>query len=100
MDDEYFLMHGRQGLYQVAVNVQTRKRLVLSPTVSIVSSRKINVLGVIFDQKLQWSDHVAHCIQKSRKALTAIRLIKIFFHHKRAIAADYIKFLLYFVLQF
>ena len=50
--------------------------------VSIISSRKINVLGVIFDQKLQWSDHVAHCIQKSRKALTAIRLIKKFFTTK------------------
>ena len=50
--------------------------------VSMVSSRKINVLGVIFDQKLQWSDHVAHCIQKSRKALTAIRLIKKFFTTK------------------
>ena len=44
--------------------------------VSIVSSKKINVLGVIFDQKLQWSDHIAHCITKSSKALTAIRLIK------------------------
>jgi hypothetical protein len=44
--------------------------------VSIVSSKMINVLGVIFDQKLQWSDHIAHCITKSSKALTAIRLIK------------------------
>ena len=47
--------------------------------VSIVSSKKINVLGVIFDQKLQWSDHIANCIQKSSKALTAIRLIRNFF---------------------
>ena len=39
-------------------------------------------LGVVFDQKLQWSDHIAHCIQKSSKALTAIRLIRNFFNTK------------------
>ena len=50
--------------------------------VSIVSSKKINVLGVIFDQKLQWSDHIAHCIKKSSKALTAIRLIRRYFNTK------------------
>ena len=42
--------------------------------------KKINVLGVIFDQKLQWSDHVAHCISESNKALCAIRLISKFFN--------------------
>ena len=47
--------------------------------VSIVSGKNINVLGVIFDQKLHWADHIAHCIKKSSKALTAIRLIKSFF---------------------
>ena len=40
----------------------------------------INVLGVIFHQKLQWADHVAHCITKSKKALTAIRMIRHFFN--------------------
>ena len=48
--------------------------------VEIMSSKKINVLGVIFDQKLQWSDHVAHCISESNKALCAIRLISKFFN--------------------
>ena len=67
--------------------------------VSIVSGKNINVLGVIFDQKLHWADHIAHCIKKSSKALTAIRLIKSFFYHKGAIAAYYIKFLLGLVLQ-
>ena len=33
-------------------------------------------MGVIFDQKLQWSDHIAHCILKSSKALNAIILLK------------------------
>ena len=50
--------------------------------VTIVSRKKINVLGVVFDQKLQWSDHIAHCIQKSSKALTAIILICNFFTTK------------------
>ena len=46
----------------------------------IKSDSSINVLGVIFDQKLQWSDHIEHCISKSSKALTAIRLIKKFYN--------------------
>ena len=49
--------------------------------VSIVSN-KSNILGVTFDQKLQWSDHIAHCIQKSSKALNAIRIIRRFFTTK------------------
>ena len=42
----------------------------------IKSSKNINFLGVLFDQKMQWTDYVAHCILKSNKALSAIRLIK------------------------
>ena len=49
---------------------------------SIISATNINVLGVIFDQKLQWSEHVSQCIKKSSKALTAIRLIRKFFSTK------------------
>ena len=45
---------------------------------TIRSTKNINVLGVIFDQKLQWSDHIAQCIAKSNKALTAIKMIKKF----------------------
>ena len=44
--------------------------------VIIRSKTNINVLGVIFDQKLQWSDHVSHCVSKSNKCshmLTGIR---------------------------
>ena len=48
---------------------------------AVISSCKfINVLGVIFDQKLQWSNHIAFCISKSSKSLTAIRMIKKFFN--------------------
>ena len=42
--------------------------------VSIKSSKTINVLGVIFDQYLQWSEHIAFCIAKSSKALTDIKM--------------------------
>ena len=40
----------------------------------IKSNKKINVLGVIFDSKLQWADHIAHAITKLLNALNAIRL--------------------------
>ena len=52
---------------------------------SIISATNINVLGVIFDQKLQWSEHVSQCIKKSSKALTAIKLIRRFFSTKELI---------------
>ena len=45
----------------------------------IKSNNTINVLGVIFDSKLQWADHIAHAITKSYSALNAIRIIKKFF---------------------
>ena len=40
----------------------------------------MNVLGVIFDSKLNWSAHVANAISKSRKALFALRLLRKFFN--------------------
>ena len=45
----------------------------------IISRRKINVLGVIFDSKLQWGDQVALSSTKAIKAINAIRLIKRYF---------------------
>ena len=45
----------------------------------IKSNKSMNVLGVIFDSKLQWADHIAHALKKSMKALIAIRLIRKFF---------------------
>ena len=47
--------------------------------VNIISNRTINVLGVIFDSKLTWADHISHAIKRSNKALNAIRIIKRFF---------------------
>ena len=53
------------------------------PTVTLTLNGKllrtkktINVLGVIFDSKMQWSNQVAQAISKSKKALHGIKLIK------------------------
>ena len=42
----------------------------------LVKSKKfINVLGVTFDCKLQWAEHIAGAINKSKKSLHAIKVI-------------------------
>ena len=47
---------------------------------SIVTSKKtMNVLGVVFDNKLQWSAQVSNAILKANRALCAIKLIRKFF---------------------
>jgi endonuclease/exonuclease/phosphatase family metal-dependent hydrolase len=48
----------------------------------IESKSVINVLGVQFDSKLQWSQHVATSIIKSNKALNAIKIIRKHFNTK------------------
>ena len=35
---------------------------------------------MIFDQKLQWTDQIAHCIAKSNRSLVAIKMIKKYFN--------------------
>ena len=45
----------------------------------VTSKKAINVLGVIFDSKLQWPEHISHAIKKSMNALNAIRIIRSFF---------------------
>ena len=42
----------------------------------------MNVLGVIFDSKLNWNAHVAAAICKAKKSLFALRLLKKFFTNK------------------
>ena len=39
----------------------------------------MNVLGVTFDSKLQWGDHISQTIKKANTALHAIRLIRYYF---------------------
>ena len=42
----------------------------------ILSKKTINVLGVVFDGKLQWTNQITQAINKSKRALHGIRLIK------------------------
>ena len=46
---------------------------------TITSKSTINVLGVLFDSKMQWSQHVSASINKANSALHAIRMIRKFF---------------------
>ena len=47
--------------------------------IKIKSLNNMNVLGIIFDKKLNWNDHVAKTISKANSALHCIRLIKFYF---------------------
>ena len=42
----------------------------------VTSKKQINVLGVLFDSKLNWNSHVSQSIAKAKKALFALRLLK------------------------
>ena len=57
---------------------QPRIKIKLFSTV-IKSQNSMNVLGVIFDSKLQWSAQVSNAILKANRALYAIKLIKKYF---------------------
>ncbi len=63
---EVCLFH-RMDCQSVIVNVND------SP---IKSKNSMNVLGVTFDSKLNWSDHINNCTKKAKKALHAIKLIR------------------------
>ena len=43
---------------------------------TLTSKRSMNVLGVTFDNKLNWQSHIENAITKSKKALNAIKLIR------------------------
>ena len=47
--------------------------------VGIESKKEMNVLGVIFDSKLNWGPQVAGAICKAKKAVFALRLLRKFF---------------------
>ena len=59
--------------------------------VQIESKKEMNVLGVIFDNKLNWGPQVANVICKARKALFAVRLLRKFFndHEMRLLLESY-----------
>ena len=48
----------------------------------IQSKKEINVLGIIFDSKLEWGPQVANPITKSTRALNAISLIRNYFNQE------------------
>ena len=67
---ELCLFH-RQDQPQISINLFN----------SLINSKNtINVLGVLFDSKLQWSAQVSKTILKANKALCAVRLIKKYFN--------------------
>ena len=47
--------------------------------IEITSKTTINVLGVLFDTKMQWSSHVDKAVLKANKALNAIKILRKFF---------------------
>ena len=64
----------------------------------IESKKEINVLGVIFDSKLNWNAHAASAICKARKSLYALRLLRKFFndHEMRLLLDSYFFSVLYY----
>jgi hypothetical protein len=48
----------------------------------IITSKQMNVLGVIFDSKLQWNAQVSSCLKKANKSLCALKLIRRYFNTK------------------
>ena len=48
----------------------------------IITSKQMNVLGIIFDSKLQWNAQVSSCLKKANKSLCALKLISKYFNTK------------------
>ena len=48
----------------------------------VTTKKEMNVLGIIFDSKLQWTTQVMSTISKAKKALNAISLIKKYFNQE------------------
>ena len=66
--------------------------------VRIESKKEMNVLGVIFDSKLNWSAHVSTAITKAKKSLYALRLLRKFFNDQemRMLLDSYFYSILYY----
>lgn len=47
--------------------------------VEVTSKKEVSVLGIIFDSKLSWSNHVEKAVGKARSSLQALRVIGRFF---------------------
>ncbi len=44
--------------------------------VHIISKKSINILGVIFDSKLNWTEQVTSVIYSANKSLNTIKIIR------------------------
>ena len=78
--------------------IDTQQVVLTLNNTPILSKTTINVLGVIFDSKLQWAEHIAQAIKKANSSLHAIHMIKGFFSKKELlelITANYYSILYY-----
>jgi hypothetical protein len=55
----------------------------------------MNVLGVVFDSKLGWAQHIATAVTKANKAINAIRLIRRYFSNKELLGLLTSNYILY-----
>ena len=64
----------------------------------IKSKKSMNVLGVLFDSKLNWNIHIAGAINKARKSLFAIKQLKKYFNENemRTLLDSYFYSVLYY----
>jgi hypothetical protein len=65
---------------------------------TITSKKTINVLGVIFDVRLKWNEQVAKAIEKSKRSLNALKLLRKYFSTKeliKLVTSNYFSILLY-----
>ena len=66
--------------------------------ISLKTKSSMNVLGVLFDSKLSWGDQVNKTINKAKKTLHAINLIKKYFTNdelKSLLTSNYYSVLYY-----
>ena len=66
--------------------------------VYVKSKKSINVLGVTFDSKLNWGEHISNTICKAKKSLYALRLLRKFFNFQemRTLLDSYFYSILYY----
>ncbi len=51
--------------------------IIVSVNISLIkSTNSMSLLGVTFDCKLKWSEHINNCTKKAKKALQTIKLIR------------------------
>ena len=88
----------RSELYAFRNIVFQPKITITIENVRIESKKEMNVLGVIFDSKLNWGPQVASAICKARKALYAVRLLRKFFNDQemRILLDSYVYSVLYY----